>query len=473
MITQGISAPITTEQMRETLSRLLDGINSNDPKELAEQLFHDNGEFAVALVGAIPRMVSAMTGAVRTFVESLESMPAEKSAQLIASAYAGVDGREFGEAVNAFSRLVIKLHEENPELFSSSRFGLAAEVMQSADFGKLRKAITYRGGERLELLRREVELLGDNPVALVNLFSVVAPLVNDAVRVLKTLLDILKLPAEAMTFALFKILEDLDWREFAAVINGIADIVVILHRGSYILGDGSLYTRSPLARIASAFIDGLDGQAVAEALAGIGEEGEAFLTALAGSALGDESIVVPIFEGALSLTNSIFAAIADIFEKVSSLPSGTTAGITHAVAEELDANQLARVLNALAAAVRHLALEEPGLLRKLSRQTLDNLELDFGPEAIAAGVNRALASYNGWAVRKPETVAESVGVFLAGIDAGELERAAKTASGQLAAAVSRNPAVMKSAFKAVMSLVYGSAKGYLKGIRGLRKRRER
>jgi hypothetical protein len=472
MDAQGGSDPLTAEQMRDTVSRLVKGVNASDPQELARELFREDGEFSSALIEAVPRLVSAAAQAVKSFVESMEGMPAEKGAELVARSYAQVNGGEIGEALNALSRLVIRLHEENPELFTANKTLVVSDVMQAMDFGKLRKAITYRGGEQLGILRGEVELLGENPVALVNIFSVVAPLLNDAVQVLKTLFGILALPPEAMTYALFKILEDIDWREFAAVLNGAAALIVTLHRGSYIVGDGSLYTRGPFSRISSDLVAGLDGQVLAEALAAVGEEGEAFVTALANQLLDNASVTVPLTEAVVSLANSSFRTAAAILEKAAALPSETIGGMAQAVAEDLEIAELARALNSLAATGRRLLAENPELLTRLSREALSALEIDLGPEALAAGLNRALSSYNVWAAKNPGLVAEGAGGFLAGIDARELDMAARSSAAQVADALSRNPEVMRVVLKAVLSIVYGGARGYVKGLRGRRKARK-
>jgi hypothetical protein len=472
MDAQGGSAPLTAEQMRDAVSRLVKGVNASDPQELARELFREDGEFSSALIEAVPRLVSAAAQAVKSFVESMEGMPAEKGAELVARSYAQVDGGEIGEAVNALSRLIIRLHEENPELFAANRTGVVSDVMQAMDFGKLRKAITYRVGERLELTRREVELLGESPMALINIFSVVAPIVNDALQVLKTLFDILALPAEAMTYALLKIMEDIDWREFAAVVNGAAALVINLHRGSLILGDGSLYTRGPFLRISSDLVAGLDGQALAEAIAAVGEEGEAFSTAFVNQVLGNENLALPLTEAVVSLANSSFRTVASILEKANTLPQETMSKMVTAMVEDLEIAELARALNFLAATGRRLIAENPELLTRLSREALSALGLDLGPEALAKGLNRALSSYNSWAAKNPGLVAEGIGGFLVGIDTRELDRAAQSSAGQVADALSRNPEVMRVALKAALSIVYGGARGYVKGLRGRRKTRK-
>ena len=465
------SAPLTVEQMRDMVSRLILGINASDPKELAEELFRDDGEFTAALVEAVPRLARAATQAVKEFAASMEGIPAEKGADLVAGSYAGLDGGEIGEAVNAFSRLVIRLHEERPELFTSARTRIASDAIKAVDFGKLRKAVTYHGGERLDVLRGEVELLGENPISLINMFSVVAPLANGALQVLKAVFVALDFPAEAMTYALFKIVQDIDWGDVAAVINGVAALVVNLHRGSLILGDGSLYTREPFYRISSDVISALDGQIIAEALVAAGEEGEALLTAVASQVLGSADEAVPLFEAAVFLANSSFRTAASILEKAASLPPETTSGMAGALEENLELNELARAVNNLTALGRKLNQEHPGLAVRLSRELRTGLDVDTAPETLAAGANRALSSYNAWAGRNPELVAESVGGFLAGIDVRALERAAKSASGQVADALSRNPAVMRPLLKAALSVIAGGTRGYVKGLMARRRKR--
>ncbi len=465
------SNPLVAEQLRDTVSRLVQGINASDPADLAKVLFEDNGGIAADLIASVPRLVSAAAQVTKAFAEALEGMPAEKSAELLASSHARISGAEIAEAVNAVSRLNIRIHEENPELMPDTRIETMSDFMLATDFGKLRKAATYRACERLDLLRREVEVMGENPMALINIFSVVAPVVNDVLPVLKALFDILAMPAEAVTYALFKIMQDIEWRDAAAVINGAAAFVVNVHRGSLILGDGSLYTRAPFQRISSELVAGLDGQVLAEAIAGAGQEVEALLTAFSERVLDDESLALPLLEAEVSLANSLFRAAVSMLDKANSLPRETLGKMAANVAADLEVGEMGRALASLAAFNRRVVTENPELISGLSRQALASLELDLSPGASAGGFNRALASYNGWVSRNPGRVAENIGGFLAEVDARELERAARATGDQLADALSRNPAVVKPLFKAAVSVLGKSIKGYAKGMRARRKAR--
>jgi len=465
------SAPLTVEQMGDMVSRLVELVNASDPAELARELFREDGEFSAALIQAVPRLVSAAAQAVRSFAESLEGMPVEKSAELMAASHAQVSGTEISEAVNALSRLVIRIHEQDPDLLPETRVETMSDFMLATDFGKLRKAVTYRAGERLDLLRREIEILGDNPMALINIFSVVAPVVNDALPLLKAVFDILALPAEAVTYALFKIMEDLDWQDVAAVINGAAAFIVNVHRGSLILGDGSLYTAGPFYRISSNLVNALDGQVLAEAIVGIAEEVEALATAFIGRTLENEDLALPLAEAMISVSNSSYRTLASIMEKANALPRETLSKMVASAAEDLEVGELGRALVSIVDFNRRVITENPELIAELSRRTLTALELDLGPEAAAAGLNQALASYNGWIGRNPDLLAEKASALLAEIDTRELERAARATGGQLADALSRNPAVLKPLLKAAISVIGVLIKGYVKGIRARRKTR--
>ncbi len=466
------SAPLTVEQMRDMISRLVRGVNASDPKDLARELFRDNGEFSTELIASVPRLVSAATQAIKAFAESIEGMPAEKATALMEASHAQISGAEIAEAVNALSRLIIRIHEENPELMPETRAGTVSDFMLATDFGKLRKAVTYQVGERLDLLRREVELLGDNPMALINIFSVVAPVVNDALQVLKAAFDILALPAEAVTYALFKIMEDLEWQDVAAVINGAAAFIVNVHRGSLILGDGSLYTAGPFYRISSNLVNALDGQVLAEAIVAIAEEVEALATAFMGKTLENEDLALPLAEAMISVSNSSYRAVASIMEKANALPRETLSKMVTSVAEDLEVGELGRALVSIADLNRRVIAENPELIAGLSRRTLSALEIDLSPEALAERANRGLSLYNEWTSKNPDKVTGALDTFLTGVDTQQLEQVAQTSATHLTEVLSRHPEVLKAVVKASLSIVYGSAKGYLKGLRGSRKARK-
>jgi hypothetical protein len=457
---------LTPEQMSESITRFLQGVDSSDPKGLAKELFQEDGEFSELLIRSVPVIVGAVAEIVKNFSESLENMPAEKSTELLASSLSQVDGKEIGEAVNALSRLYIRLHEQDPEFYPEKRLGIASGVVEEVDFGKLRKAIIFRNQERMELLRSEVEMMGEEPMAIINLFSVVTPMINNLLEVLNAAFGTLEMPSEATTYALFKILQDIDWKQISSLVNGLAGLTITIHRGNLILGDGSLESRTVFTRISEDFLSGLDPQAVAEAIQAMGEESEAFITSFTNTALEDEEMTLWMSGALTTLANSYFTAVANILEKLNSLPTETVKKITDGIAEDFEAKELGRALNSLVVLGGRLRSERPELFGTILKNTLSaaNLNEILSPEAIGAGVNQALVSYNKLSRENPRLVTESLDGFLAGIDARELGEAARSSASQVAEATSRHPEVMKALLKALISMAYKSMRGYISNL---------
>jgi hypothetical protein len=457
---------LTPEQMSESITRFLQSVDSSDPKDLANKLFQEDGEFSELLIRSAPGIVGAVTQIVKSFAESLENMPAEKSTELLASSLSQVDGKEIGEAVNSISRLYIRLHEQDPEFYPEKKLGIASGVVEEVDFGKLRKAIIFRNQERMELLRSEVEMMGEEPMAIINLFSVVTPMVNNFIEVLNAAFETLEMPSEATAYAVFKILQDINWKEISSVVNGLAGLTVTLHRGNLILGDGSLESRTVFSRISEDIIANLDPQAVAEAIQAIGEEGEAFITSFADAALENEELTLWMTGAMTAVANSYLTAVANILAKLNTLPPETVRKITDGIAEDFEARELGRALNSLVVLGGRLRSENPELLGTILRNTLAAANLDeiLNPEAIGAGVNQTLVSYNKLSRENPRLVTESLDGFLAGIDARQLGEAAQSTASQMAEATSRHPEVMKVLLKALISMAYKTVRGYISNL---------
>ena len=457
---------LTPEQMSESITRFLQSVDSSDLKDLAKELFQEDGEFSELLVRSVPGIVGAVTQIVKSFAESLENMPAEKSTELLASSLSQVNGKEIGEAVNTISRLYIRLHEQDPEFYPVNKLGIASGVVEEVDFGKLRKALIFRNEERMELLRSEVEMMSDEPMAIINLFSVVTPMLNNLIEVLKAAFETLEMPSEATAFAVFKILQDINWNEISNAVNGLAGLIVTLHRGNLILGDGSLESRTVFTRISEDLLSGLEPQAIAEAIQAIGEESEAFLTSFATTALENEELTLWMSGAMTTVTSSYLTALANVLERFNALPPETIKKFADGIAEDFEPGELGRAIYNLVVLVGRISSESPELFGTILKNTMtaSNLDEMLGPEAIGAGVNQALVSYNRLSRENPRLVEEGLDGFLAGIDARELGEAAQTTASQVAEATSRHPEVIKALLKALMSMAFKTVKGYISNL---------
>lgn len=480
----GEGKTVGVEALRSGLVNILETIRERDPRELARELLDGDGRLSEALLESLPVLSQALLEAARAVLERMESLPPERAAGILARALPGADGSLLGELINSFSRLLIRLHEERPELLVEEQVDFFSRATQAVDFGKLRKVLSYRAEDRLEGLRREIEVLGDNPVALVNLFSVAAPAANQALQVLKTLFKVLDLPAEAMTYALFNILEEVDWKEAAEVINGAAAFLVNLHRGSYILGDGSLYSTAPFSRIASDLAEGIDGPLLAEALAALGEEGEALLTSLVEQTLRDADLASSLLEAAASLATSSLRALAGLVESYSAIPMEVRSRMREAFARNLDVEELTRLSRSLASLLRGARLAgesgRPPAAEERSaiawREVVEPLRAEtlgrLGPREVAKRVNDLLRAVN----RRLREVPAGEGyaaALLDSLDRSELESLLRQSGTRLRETLAARPETARLMAKGLITIIYQGFRGYLSSLRAGRRGRRR
>ena len=455
--------------MRDTVARLLEGVNTSDPRELAGEFMSGDGEFSQLLLRTVPRLIAAAAEIVKYAAASFGEMPEEKSSELLAEVLSQIDGKEIGEAMNAVNGLVIRFHEHNPELYPQKRLDIASKIVEELDFGKLRKATIFKNQERMGLLRSEVEMMGDEPMAVINMFSVITPMVNNLIEVLEAALEALSLPSEATAYALFKILQDIDWEGLTDIFNGLASFVVTLHRGNLLLGDGSMESRAVFSHISEHIVSNLNAQDLAEAIQAIGEEGEALITSLADAAMRNSELLVWLAGAATMVTNSYNIALANVMEKAGTIPADTLGKMIDEFAADFEERELARAISGLVALVRRMQAERPQLFGTIAKKTLSAADLDvtLTPEAMGSGVNAALASYNGLSRENAKRLEDNLDAFLASVDTGKLSQAAASISAQVAGAATRHPEVVRPLVKALLSLAYSAAKGYVKNLLNL------
>ncbi|MFW6113915.1 MAG: hypothetical protein ACOC78_03220, partial [Actinomycetota bacterium] len=434
---------LTAGQIKESVLKLIAGVEAEDPRKLAAEIFGEDVEFSEALINAFPSLLGAGAQVIKGFAASMEGMPAERSVELLSNSVARIDGGELADAANSFLSMLIRLYEERPELLTEEKMGVVSEAAGALDFGKLRKALIYRIQASQGYLTDEVELLGNMPIAMINLFNILPPYLNRLIRVLDTVLQNLSLPPEATTYALLKIFQDLDWDEIGQAVNSASKVVNIIHRGNLVLGDGNPQSREVASRISEDLCNSLDWEGVAEALKSVGEEREVLVTSLVSTALDKEERVLPVLEALLSWINSSLRSYNNILDKAGGLSTGTMKQIGDRIENIFDARELGRLVDSLIQLSRKLASSNPELAGNLLKSVVSAVELDIGDrlgaEALGLAADRALASYMKVSREDPDRMARGLDDFLSGIDAERLEEAARSASRQLSEAVSRHP----------------------------------
>lgn len=464
-----------SEFVRRTAIGLLEGAQSIDAEALARKLFLEDGELTARILESAPRLVEAAAESVRFFAEALAAMEEEKRSSLLKRAFTGVDGSKVAEAVNSVSRLIIGLHEDEPRLITEARLHVVDETLRNLDFGKLRKALTYLAENEFQRMRGELEILAENPVALINLFSVVAPALNEALRLLDAVFKALDLPAEAMTYALLKIIDDVDWQGFAAVLNGASKLLVTLHRGNLILGEGDPYSGRNFYSAASDLLEGLDARLAAEALAALAEEGSVLIRSLVERLLEDEEAATAFTEAIASFAGSAFRLAADTMELLEGMPAGYLENAASSFAEQAEPREAGRLLRLLVLLARKLHDKRPDIARGflagvLSTPSVKDAETR-SPAFLGSTLERVLRAYNLRYEENPERSSMFLKEILDHVDERELSKALRRSTAALAEALEERPGLAAEILRAVFTLLYRAARGRLAVIRGRLERR--
>ncbi len=445
-------------KVKEEFRRLLGALRDGYPEGLEEELLGEGGELVEELILTAPRLLSVLLRMITGLAERAAALPPERMEELASRAREGLRPEDVSAAVNAVSRLIIAAREAGVALLPHSDAALAEKAMRGVDYGKLRKALIYRSEERLEVLRREVLELGENPLALVNLFSVAAPALNRLLGVLEALFGILQLPAEAMTYALWKILEDIDWRGAARVLNGAARLVVTLHRGNLILGDGAPHSREVAERIASDLLGEVEPVALAEALAALAEEGSVVAEALALRLLERPELLGELAEALAAVAGVEMRLAAAVLDKAAGLPEERLARVAAALREVLEEGEIARAAASLRGLSARLEEVSPGLRAALLGEAAAAIGVGWAlsPSAAAERANRALAGAGRerGASQGPSYLKE----FFAGVDFSSLEEAAGRASSALEEALRSDPRLAAAVLKVMLALLRASVR---------------
>lgn len=303
------------------------------------------------LVESYPRLMNMAVQAVKAAAESLEQLPAGESAEVLARALGGVDGRQLGEAVNAVSRLLIAVHQARPGLLAESRVGVVAGVVEVVDFGKLRVALTEQCHSSLSVLEGKLDQVAGSPLALANLLNVAPQVANDLLRIAAKALGYLKFPDEVLASALFTLLRDIDMSALADLLNGATALVVALSRGDRLLGGvNEPYFKQVLDEMVDEVAAGVDPALLQEA----------------GQALGsDLKVVGEVASGRVSVDTGAMAAkaLARLKEAVLSHPVVKS----KLAPAEIDAAELERTVEGLVDRAVEAALRNGSVVRAVLR----------------------------------------------------------------------------------------------------------
>ena len=486
---------LNVSDMKGALARLMDSMDAAKTKSIAKELISQDG-FSETLVYGYPRAINLGIQIARTMVESLEQLPADRSADMLAQALKGVDGKEVGETINSLSRLLIAVHQAKPGLMAESRVSVISDAVGAVDFGKLRVALTAHYHSRMSMLEGKVDHVVGFPLGLANLLNVVPPLVNDLLRILAKALEYMKFPDELLTSALFTLVQDVDMNEVGRMLNAASELVIALSHGDWILGSGGKpMLKKVLDDTAGKLAAAVDGPQLKEAALALGGDGKVIGEVFSEHMFKDERTTLAFMGFILTTVNSLLRSTAGVFEKLSELPPETLARLAEGLEDDLQAEELGRAINAAALILNRISESNPDLVRhaagrllsalepeqtgaaartvalQLKEAVLANPELSarLAPAAVGQTINSGLASFNRFTRARPALVASGLNGTLSALDAGELSRAVEGAIRAAVEAALANREVVRAVLRPVIAGVFKYVAGSIRNARIFRR----
>lgn len=401
-------------------------------REMARVLLWSDSIFSFGLAGQIPLGFNFFIAFIDQLGEELQNVPPELIRAFAAEMVNNVDREALKKLPRTYAPLLSALKPvvEDPAVLKSNQdkmILLLTEMIDSTDFGMVCKTITTGADQLYPLAEALAEHIISDPVAFANLLNIFPPLLNNCLKITAHTLHKIDFPPEILASAVYNFFDDLELRELGKTATNLCRLLNEIHQGSATLGGNQPRLREVLQRVADRIVSDLDHEEIAAALATLGEDLQVCFTVAAETAAAQPEHFRDLSLALLQGLKAAFSGLAKFIE----LP-----GLQDLRAE---------LLRKGAQMIRE------GVLPELIK-----------PAELAALSNALIAFYN----RRPRTNNRSGGdsltVYIENLDQEELSQALLTASGSLSAALSENPVLARSFFKAVVKITFGTLRGLLR-----------
>ncbi len=453
---------LRTPGFKEMVLSHLREVDPQDARELVRTVIWEDVGFSMGVLGASPKLVNSAAAALLELALQLKSFTGEILRQFLRQLISELDQDTIKALPQAWASLLEEVLLEDPAALDSliaALGGLAESILRGAgsavrlaavraDMGRIRQGVTDHFERRREVLSLDAGIY--DPVIVSNLLGMVPPFLNYLLRALARLLRRLDLPPEILAHAVFQLLEDVDRREVAHLVNAFSDFVNSLHRGNLLLGGEEPRFKEVLRGISRDLVELVDGERLKKALIALGEDGKVI-----SEVVSEHLFATPERTAALGrvLGSALLKGLGIATSMADRLARLTPEALEELIPSSLRASypeELARLFNSCSLLLRRLwelpsqetatpsrflaALDRQEMVRTLKgvlfrvsgtdgpRTTLETQE--GLPEILARTINRGLRSLNDLLEsRKPE-VQDALARFSAELDKRELRRAA-------------------------------------------------
>lgn len=438
---------------REKIEELIEAVQPSAVDSAAEAVVED-AEFRRKLLMSFPDMYNAYAKMTEGMARSLEVLEPEQRAELVRDMAGRLDGRTLAEAANAFSRVLITLREENPEL-AEEFYPFVEEAVNSTDFGKVRVGLTASMEYTADMLIHFLDLSLENPVIIANMIGIVTPLVNNLIRVLSHAVSSVELPPEVLASAVFNVLLSIDASELGSTITSLAEIVNALHEGNLVLGRDEPRFRAVFDQFAEGLLENMDTEQLARAVVALGEDVEVVLESVTDLLHRDPQLLLLAGSTMGSLINVFIRGMSNFLLEFSQLPDEILFEMGEDMRQKTEAAEVARIINLYMLLYNRFLEVNPALYEDIAGTVVASIDLEqlgtmlksgsvrlagvaakdpdisaaLEPREIGRRVNESLRSFNAYMASRSGSASRFMGELFDSLDTGEVELALKNTVG--------------------------------------------
>ncbi len=393
-----LTSRIARELIRTPMIRsMLDiAINYMDPKsasQLIKTLIWEDLDFTATAIGAVPLCINATASALEEFGQALQTFTPKTVDGLISGVVKDIDGKEMGEAVNTYARLINTVHQDYPTFIQPHASKLISDVISAIDFGILREAVEGSSDDMVATVESINDAVWSNLAIVANIAAALPSLINVAVRSSEvTISRFNTLPPEVLASALFSIMEETDTKEVGGLINSTAHVMNLLHEGNIVLGDAAPRFQGVLSEFLSETLSAIDHEALGKAVVALSDDSEAIINSVNDAAWRNPAFIMSAISIAPPIINSAVRGMEATTSKFAELPPEIRDAISDA-AGGIDTGEVGKLINSLVQFTNRLHEKDPEILSKLLSDTIsavDVKELNKAADSFSGQVVKAL-----------------------------------------------------------------------------------
>ncbi len=476
------------QELRGGIDKLIGRIDPETAKQAANRLFVEDSEFLKSLVEAAPRMANSAVQFLQILTDALRNMSDEELGQTFSGILRGIDGAEVGKAKNAYWDIIVRLFENNAQTMQEADSAYVESVLGKVDFGKGRRAFVAKTGSKISSLGATVDTVFPNPVALINVIGALVPVLNDLLEVTGRALGYMNLPPESLTWAIVKVLQDIDSRALGKNIDGLSTLIDALSKGSIIVGNGEPYLKNGLKQVGEQLALNIDQAQMVEAGKALGID--------VGSVLGPDSVMVFGDEKRALVISQVLISVVGLVLKLA------TSGVTNlsdcspeALAQlgfndGFDAEGMGQLVNSLVVLFNKVAGNNPKALGEVGQKLVAGIDGDEMKKAgsvllnqvmgifpedkvreagsisavVGDSVNLGLASFNQWSNSNPNSIQAAMSGAMGALDRDAMHEAMEQIMRQVAVAMVENVDLLKKILGPVIKGVLKISVGFVKDL---------